>query len=473
MIRPHGAKIVIRTRRLTTLLVFAGVLFSAGQLAAQQNETTPQAKPEAQAETTPPANAQEGTEATEAIEEAAPTKASAESYPVKVKVTRGDKPLANAAVFLRAARPKGPFEPTDPKPEWEATGTTDAQGLATFAEVPKKLAKQGLRLHAVAALDGMTFKSAQVTPAANITLPVKTFDRGYDVSTFKVASLRMIVEPWEDYLVFTQMWSITVNGDRALDTRLLADPDYENGIPLELPLKAQGINVNTPGGETKVVNSTVYFKGVLQPGDPVTLQVRYSMPANSAEFVYEQPVGFPIDNFELIVPIETNFQDKLPRLENLGLRAPGFKPENIRTGFDIPGLRPDKEFLYATRANLEPGQPLLLQLFNLPYKRPPAPWIALGMGIIGALLVLLFAAKEKASGMDRAALEKLRASLVAERDGLLTEILALERDADEDMLSERDFEREDARLRGRVAIIIAKIEELDSRLGREPGKASA
>lgn len=469
MIRPHGAMIVIRTRCLTTLLVFAGVLFSAGQVAAQQNETTPPAKPEANAETTPPAKA----EVKEEADKIALPKKSADSYPVKVKVTRSGKPLANTAVFLRAARPKGPFEPTDPKPEWETTGTTDAQGVAIFKAVPKRLAKQGLRLHAVAAYDGMTFKSAQVTPAANITLPVKTFDRGYDVSTFKVASLRMIVEPWEDYLVFTQMWSITVNGDLALDTRLLADPDYENGIPLELPLKAQGINANTPNGETKVVNSTVFFKGVLQPGDPITLQVRYSMPAKSADFVYEQPVGFPIDNFELIVPIETNFQDKLPRLENLGIRAPGFKPEDIRTGFDIPGLRPDKEFLYAKRAKLQPGEPLLFQLFNLPYERPAAPWIALGMGVLGALLVLVFAAREKASGLDRAALEKLRASLVAERDGLLSELLALERDVDEGMLSERDFEREDARLRGRVAIIIAKLDELDSKLGGESAKANA
>ena len=58
MIRPHGAMIVIRTRCLTTLLVFAGVLFSAGQVAAQPNETTPPAKPEANAETTPPAKAE-------------------------------------------------------------------------------------------------------------------------------------------------------------------------------------------------------------------------------------------------------------------------------------------------------------------------------------------------------------------------------------------------------------------------------
>jgi len=464
MIRPNGAMIVIRTRRSIALLVFAAALFFTNSLTAQEpGQTTPTPTPTS----TPDAKDTEG------VEKKAPPVKKATTYPIKVSVTRAGKPLANTAVFLRAARPKGPFEPTDPKPEWEATATTDAQGIALFKSVPKKLAKQGLRLHAVAAYEGMTFKSAAVTPAANITLPVKTFDRGYDVATFKVASLRMIVEPWEGYLVFTQMWSITVDGDLALDTRLLADPEFENGVPLELPLKAQGINVNTPSGETKVVNSTIYFKGVLQPGDPVTLQVRYSMPASSTEFAYEQLLQFPVDNFELIVPLETNFKEKLPRLDNLGIRAPSFKPEDIKTGFNIPGLRPDKEFLYAKRTKISKGDKILFQLFNLPYKKPTAPWIALGIGIIGALLVLVFAAAEKAGGMDTDELEKLRASLVAERDGLLAELLALEGDADEGLLSERDYEREDARLRGRVAIIIAKIEELDAKLGNEPARQDA
>lgn len=382
------------------------------------------------------------------------------SFPVRVRVTQGDQgaALAGVPVFLRAARVKGPFEPTDPKPEREWSAVSDDTGTATFSNIPPSIAERGLRLHAAASYDGMVFKSAASPSAPGLVLSVPAYKRGFDHSKIRVSSVRMIIEPWEKFLVYTQMWSITLDGQEALDTSLIPDERFERGIPIELPLKAKGINV-TGGSQTKVVNSTVYLKDVLIPGQPINLQLRYSITANDATITYDQPLDYPVDNLEVIVPLETPYKNKLPRLNDVGIRAPGFKADDIIVGTGIPGLREDKEFLFAKRSGVTPDDSIKFQLFNLPYKRPLGPWIALGIGVAGGLLILLVALtrREERSEEDE---DELIAALKRERNLYLDELAALEEDVDQGRISEQEFEYESLRLRSRAGLIMKKLDEL-------------
>ncbi|MEZ4458917.1 MAG: hypothetical protein R3E66_04170 [bacterium] len=97
-----------------------------------------------------------------AAETTAPTPASGWSVSVKVEDGLTKAPIADAVVFLRAARPKGPIEPTDPTPTQEWTAISGADGYARFTSIPESLGTSGLRLHAATTWHGMTFKSAAV-----------------------------------------------------------------------------------------------------------------------------------------------------------------------------------------------------------------------------------------------------------------------------------------------------------------------
>lgn len=387
----------------------------------------------------------------------------AKTMTIKVNVSFDKQeatPLENIPVFLRAARVKGPFEPTDPKPIQEWTGLTNASGQATFTQVPADLATRGLRLQAVASWDDSLFKTPQYAPTNGLNIKVPIYERGFDISTLRVQSVRMVVEPWEDYLVYTQMWTLGVDGDQALDTALIPDPDFKEGIPFELPIKASGINYNGAEGTHKIINSTIYWKGVIKPGQPVSFQLRFSMPIKEEFYVYAQPLDYTTQKLELIIPLETNYKNKLPRLNGLGLLAPGFKPEDIKSGFGIPGLRPDKEFIYAVRSDLPPKEGIKFKLTNLPYKRPIGPWIALLIGALGMIAVAIFARRERHAIKEGSRLASTVDVLSQELKELFDEAAMLEKEFEENELSQTEYDHESMLLQTRIGLIMKKLDEL-------------
>lgn len=97
----------------------------------------------------------------EAPPETAEVKPQNDALGIRVHVSHGttSEKVADAVVFLRAARPKGPFEPTDPEPQFEWSEITDSTGVATFS-IPKNVTETGLRIHAVTTYGGVAFKSS-------------------------------------------------------------------------------------------------------------------------------------------------------------------------------------------------------------------------------------------------------------------------------------------------------------------------
>ncbi len=376
---------------------------------------------------------------------------------VTVKHGADARKIANTPVFLRAARPRGPFEPIAPQPQFEWAGFTDELGIARFDRVPEDLTTSGLRIHAVTTYDGLAFESAAAAPLDGSALEIVTWDKSLDTSVVAIKNLRSVVEVWEGYLVFTQYYTLTNTGQTALDVKLLPDEEFEKGLPFHLPVKAKAINVTGPG-ESMVVNSTFYWKGVLEPGSAVNLQVRFSMSAKDSEFAYEQEMGWRTLNVEVVVPIQTRFE-KLPRLHDLELRPVGFAETDRGAG--IFDLRDDIDFVGARGLALEPGQSFAFQLRGLPFERAKSPFLVLLLAFVCGALVLMLASREIKAAAGRAGREDLRKVFEAQRERLLDELVGVERELDEGLLTRAEAEFEASALREQLALVLKKLGDLD------------
>ncbi len=395
---------------------------------------------------------------------AAAAKAPQATFSVPVRVVTGGKnakPLAHQPVILQAARPKGPFEPNDPKPQNEWTAVTDASGTATFANVPRSLEQSGLRLHAVTTQGGVTFKSAPKVPAPGIKLTVPVYELGHDTSHVVIEDLQTIANVWEDSIFFQQFYRITVDGDKAIDTSALPGKKYENGLPIELPTKALGIHASGPG-KTKIVNSIVYWKGMLKPGEAVPVSISFSMKVTSPSLAYEQTVAYPTKNVKVVVPLESQSQQvKIPYFKDVSLAAPGFKVK-VNDGNGATGAGRGA-YLSADGRKLDRGQSFAFEVSGLPFDRPYGAWIALALGLLGAGFVLVYARGEKKRLDASHSSGELVAILSQEREELLDELAILEEDYEEGEVSDLEYERESLLLRERIALIMKKLRDLEER----------
>lgn len=396
---------------------------------------------------------------TDSIDEPATDEPRAGDFRIRVNAIEPDgSPMSGAPVFLRAARPRGPFEPTAPEPVKEWTEFTDNDGVATFDIVPQGL--DGLRVHAVTTYEGAAFESAAVTPGDGVKLTIKAHERTFDPGVVEIASLRTVVQPWEEYLVFTQFYQLRNTSDLALDIAAIPDIDFERGIPLTLPLKAQGIQAMGPG-ENNVVDSTVYWKGFMRPGEVVNLQVRFSMSAREPEFVYEQTVDYPTRELEVVVPLQTDFE-KLPRLDKVALIAPGFEElGRTQNGVSPLDLRRDMEFLAAWGNSAEKGESFTFKLTGLPFEQPLLPWIFLGFGLAVAIGIFFFARKEADRMASSAGIEDRRAALEAERQDLLEQLDELEKQHDDGQRTEQEYDMLRTAVREQLALILKKLRDLE------------
>lgn len=378
------------------------------------------------------------------------------TIPVNVEHGASGKPVKDTAVILRASRPKGPFEPKEPEPKHEFVGETNQEGVAHFSQVPTSLLSTGLELYAVVTYGGIPFKSNRVAPSKAAHLSIDVYEKAQSADVLKVKQLQTVAQPWEGNLYFTQFWTLTVEGNQALDTSVLPGDEFSKGLPIVLPLKAKNINVNGPG-ETEVVDSTVHWTGTISPNETVNLQMRFRMTASSPSFVFEQSTDYPVEKVAVAVPLETK-SEKIPRLDNVTLAAKGF--ESVEVTSNPPNLRPGKEYLYASGRSLKKSESYAVKISGLPFDQPITPWIFLGLGIAGIGFVFFFARREigwtETEKGRQTALETLR----AEREELLDELALIEQAWRDGDIDEIDYETETLRLRERLALVVRKINEL-------------
>lgn len=379
--------------------------------------------------------------------------------------TEADEDLSGQPVLLHAVRPRGPFqtEPAPPVHTW--TAVTDSQGLATFPEVDEQIARSGLRLAATSSFGGIAFESPMMTAGDGVTLPLTVFDRGHDLDGLRIRAKRVVVEPWEEFLIFSQFITFELEGDRAVDLSMVPQAELQRGLPIRLPIRAQGIHFSGPG-DHEIVNNVVFWRPVLRPGQPVAIQIRFSKAARSSELIYEQTMEFPVDELQIIAPLQTQHQ-RQPRLDRLGLAAPGF---TIGGDAGALGLRTDMEFLIATRGELDAGESYTFRVDGLPFGRPLGGWISLGLALLAALFVFGYGVREHRRLHDERGREQLERALKAQRDALFTELANLQAEkkelADEGLDEEiMALEEDEERLRERLALVLRNLRDLQSDAG--------
>lgn len=393
---------------------------------------------------------------------AQPSEAS-EHWTIHVQVSHEfneEADLANLPVILHVVRPRGPFETQAPRPLATFTATTDSQGLATFTSVPNNIAQQGLRLQASTSFNGLSFDSTPYNGTDQLKLTLPVFDRGEDLSGLRVAQKRIVVEPWEQYMIISQFWTFVLDSEHAVDLNLVSDPALARGLPIRLPIPAEGIHFSGPG-QAEIINNFVFWNGVLRPGEPITLQIRFSYSARSSTWTYEQTMDYPVDDIQIIAPLHTQYQ-KIPRLNNLTLLAPGF---NVDADPATLGLRTDTEFLLALGRSVEAGESYAFRLEGLPFKRPIGGWIALFGGFLAMLFLAAYGHREYKFLHNSRGRKQILTALRRQRDALLDELAELHRDAaeavdDEELLFE--IEEEQTLIRERLGLILRKIAEVEA-----------
>ena len=394
------------------------------------------------------------------------------SFSVRVFHADDEDLFANHPVALHAVWPPGPLQSSAHRRDVEVWHTTtDDNGIARFDDLPDDLASRGLLLQArtSATVAGGTyaFESDFVHPDHDSRVDLPVYDATGQWPGIRVRNKRVLVSPWEDYLVFDQFWTIELEGDQLFDPAASDDPALERGIPLRLPYRAEGISFAGPGAH-EVITNVVYWKGVLQPNRPITVQVRFSKAARGSfrqldppsRFTFEHPMQYPVDDIQILIPVETSFE-KVPRMDDLSLIAPGFE---VGTDPRSAGLFSDSDFLVATGHSIDSGESYAFRLEGLPFSWPFGGWIALFGGILAAIAVAFFGRREYRAFRDNLKNDDILRALQSERDDILDELAAVTwaLDTSEDPAEIDELQAEETLLRQRLALILGKIEELDS-----------
>lgn len=416
-----------------SLLVFPSYGFSQIQTYAPETKVQFRRPPEPKKTTSPKAKPEESMQIS-----------------IQVRHNSPSIQIQRLPVFLRAARVRGPFEPTAPKPKFEWSALTDTNGLARFENIPKNLSEQGLEVHAVVSYDGIIFDSSAETPISGQVIPLKVYERSVNVEGIRFSNIRTMIEVWEDYLVFRQTYSIINRSNFAIDTTMLPGKKLEKGLPITIPIKGQGIRA-FGSGSNLIVNSTVFWKGVLLPNRNAQLQIHFSIPVKTTNYTYTQMIDFKTENVEVILPLQTQFK-KIPRLNELELRPPGFK--ETEQGAGIFGLRSDIDFIGARGLELNAGDEIKFQLRGLPFHQSQIPYYVLGLAIIFGIFVFFFAIK---TSTQQPTPNEINEMLHTERDLLLEELALLEQDLLDRTITQNEYETEKFATRERLALILKNL----------------
>lgn len=379
--------------------------------------------------------------------------ASAETISVQVK----GQDVGGTPVVLRVSRRRGPFEAKWPEPAVEKEALADSKGLATFDVGPQVMSSRRV-LYAVVNRDGYTYYSPLQPAQLPVNLTVQLTPVGKKKSDAKVRKLETIVQPWEDYLIFTQVWRLASRDGVAVDTTQIGDTETETGLPIEMPMPSEGITVKGEG-EHKVVDSTIYWKGTLQPDRAKKIRVRYSIKASEASFIFDQSLDYPVEAAQVYLPLQTG-QEKLPRLNNAELIAPGF--EGVRASDDSRIFR-GTDVLIAEGATFEAGDTLTFQIRGLPYGKPIGPWVATGLGFAAAFLVLVVGFRDGDESVEnQAGGEEAARHLRHVREQLIERLMDIEDAYADGRISEHEFEEEKLRIREQLSVVVEKLENIES-----------
>lgn len=384
---------------------------------------------------------------------------------VKVRGQEGenyDAPLGNRVVELSVIRPPHQVLST-------LIAVTGDDGTARFA-VPSG---PGLQAFARNLVDGKEL-FAPVGAALDLpgehALEIQDIPIVQDPSVVFASRVITIAELWEDYIVFTQVFSLATDQQVIFEAAL---GGRDSGLRIPLPDGAAGVRVVQPQDKAESVGDAVMFRGQILPAgqasEAPTMIVRYSLQhSNTKSVSWTQDFPFDVENLSIVVP-QTSQHDRHPHLnvdidvplcgdaETLDPRTMCFA-EFSDSAEGVQMLQGAAVRL-ARGGRVSAGGTMAVTTTGWPADPHIARWsagIALALAaLIGWLLYRRTARRSEARQDGLARLER-------EKEAILSRVDSLEVQLAEAAILEMDYEAERERIIGELALIERRIRSYQS-----------
>lgn len=381
---------------------------------------------------------------------------------VKVLGVDGEKynaPLAHQQIELSVIRPPHDVVATH-------VAVTGADGIAHVNVVPGDTLQGFARL----LKDGTeTFapNGVLIEDAGDYELTIQDKAVVQDESVVFAPRVITIVELWEDYIVFTQIFRLATDQPVVFQA---AKGGRDAGLRIPLPDGASGVNVVQPRQSAESVGDAVMYRGEILPageaGEAPTLIVRYSIKhSNQSKLEWAQNFPFDVENLSLVVPQKSQHE----RHENLdvAIDVPLCDDEN-RAANEMCFSHIDKsaegvDMLRGTAVrvahsgNVRAGGQMHVATTGWPADPHLGRWAAGFAAFGGLLLAGLMWMRGRARGTHK---ESEIARLENERNAILKRVDHLEQQLADAAILEMDYEAEKERIIGELALVERRIRGL-------------
>ncbi len=291
-----------------------------------------------------------------------------------------------------------------------------------------------------------------------------------DASVVFASRIITIVELWENYTVFTQIYRLAT--DQPVIYKAEAG-DRTAGLKIPLPEEATGIRVVQPQDQSlaEVVGKTVRYRGEVKPAgqasEAPTMIVRYSIEdKNAASVAWRQEFPFDVEDLSLVVP-QTSQHDKHPHL-NVDILVPlcddaGRDPkvmcfDSIDTNAEGVQMLQGTAVRIAHAGTVAAGGAMVVKTTGWPADPQLQRWAAVAALIGGLLLALLLFARGRArSSANNTEL----ARLTREREIILDRVGTLEQQLADAAILEIEYEAEREQIIGELALIERRLRSLN------------
>lgn len=365
-------------------------------------------------------------------------------------------PLANERVELSVIRPPHQVIQT-------FLAVSDDEGIARF-RVPQGDTLQGFARMLKDGREVFAPTGLLLDSEGPHELTIQDKPTVSDPSVVFAPRIITIVELWEDYLVFTQIYRLATDQPVVFEAEA---GGRDAGLRIPVPKGASGVRVVQPPNLAESVGDAVMFRGKILPageaGDAPTMIVRYSLKhSNVANVEWEQEFPFDVENLSVVVP-QISQHDRHPNL-NVLLDVPLCEHQDTRSdtmcfshvdeSADSVDMLRGTAVRVAHSGTVRAGGRMKVATSGWPADPHYARWAA-GLAAIGGLLLgLLVWRRGRSQGTGR---ESELARLQREKDVILQRVDTLERQLADAAILEMDYNAEKERIIGELALVERRI----------------
>ena len=352
------------------------------------------------------------------------------------------------------------------------SATAGANGIAVFELTPR----EGLQAFAEVDIGRRFFGDAvDVSTPGERSSVVTVYPETNDPEVVVASSVTTIVELWEDYITFTQVFTFLPS------QAVIYTPDRDDPstfIRVAVPENAEGVRVVRPEDDTRVVDTEISFAGEVAPAGATDhrgphLIVQYSLPSENLGTVsWEQTLSMDFQRMSIVVPQGSTFE-RHPSFDvalDVPMCAAG--PAGTSVCFDeitddpegVP-LRDDVDVVVG-RASGREGQVLRVTTTGWP---SPSQWkkpAAIGTAGFMFLLFIWLVLRDR-TGRSGDALASQLASLRAQKAALLESAAEVEKRLDDGLMIERDAEIARRRIREQLGVVYRRLRETEAKASPE------